>query len=352
MTSGPGEEVLARLLRRFPDGFMLAESVTVTANGDDQLLVFGEKGFRLDGADAHARLWVQAVIAGVGWDRLPEAKLTRPALALLLEFETRGMLVGRSLSDVQDQYTKQRRWLAHNDEQPAAAMERIATHHAVILGCGGVGSIVATHLGAMGIGHLLLIDHDAVEVTNFNRQFAYRRSDLGRPKVEALKDFLADRYPDTRVDTAEVFVDSADTLASYLPADIDPRSCTVFCCADRPVGTSAAVVAEVAATFGASALFAAAGLEEAAVGPLLTGGPTPAYAAYAAEMANVGAVARTALADPIMGASIAPVNTIAAAWMAYEWLDGVILDRSAGSVNSRFVVDIRRSRIYEEREWR
>lgn len=58
-----------------------------------------------------------------------------------------------------------------------------------IAGCGGLGSNVAVMLVRAGVGHLVLVDHDLVELSNLNRQH-YFIEDLGRPKVEALADVL------------------------------------------------------------------------------------------------------------------------------------------------------------------
>ena len=58
-----------------------------------------------------------------------------------------------------------------------------------IAGCGGLGSNAAMLLARAGVGRLILADPDAVELSNLNRQH-YFRSDVGRPKVEALADHL------------------------------------------------------------------------------------------------------------------------------------------------------------------
>lgn len=55
-----------------------------------------------------------------------------------------------------------------------------------VVGCGGTGSAVAMLLLRLGIGHLLLIDNDAVELTNLNRVHGARRSDVGLLKVDVL----------------------------------------------------------------------------------------------------------------------------------------------------------------------
>ncbi|MFZ3470952.1 ThiF family adenylyltransferase [Streptomyces sp. 4.24] len=347
---GAGEAPLIdRLRRRFPAGVMLRANTTIAAGEAGELLVIGENGFGIDGADDGLRELAGRLAGGLAWPDGRSGALSPRQLALLEVFEARGMLVPLPRAGSADQYTKQRHWLAHFDPRPEDAMERIAGHRAVVVGCGGTGSIVATHLCAMGVRDLLLVDHDRVEITNFNRQFSYRRRDLGRPKTEALRDFLRERYPDAEITASQVFVDE-DTVGG-LGGPGSRGSWTLFCCADRPVGTLALLLAAHARAHGGAVIFAAAGLEEAAVGPLLLPEAGAAHREFAREMAELGAFARTTLADPVMSASIAPVNTVTAAWMVGEWTNGVILGRATRASNARFVVDLGHSTTREERTW-
>jgi len=59
-----------------------------------------------------------------------------------------------------------------------------------LAGCGGLGTHVALALTRAGIGRLILVDHDIVYASNLNRQ-CYFQSDLGRPKVVALREQVA-----------------------------------------------------------------------------------------------------------------------------------------------------------------
>jgi len=60
-----------------------------------------------------------------------------------------------------------------------------------IAGCGGLGSNAAVSLTRAGVGKIILADYDSVEISNLNRQ-AYTRSDIGKPKTEALSSHLRD----------------------------------------------------------------------------------------------------------------------------------------------------------------
>ena len=54
----------------------------------------------------------------------------------------------------------------------------------LVLGCGGVGSYVVEALARSGIGTLILVDYDTVEVTNINRQIMAYDSTIGQAKVD------------------------------------------------------------------------------------------------------------------------------------------------------------------------
>jgi molybdopterin/thiamine biosynthesis adenylyltransferase len=54
----------------------------------------------------------------------------------------------------------------------------------LVLGVGGIGSIVLAGLAGLGVGCAIIADHDRVEVKNLARQFLYSDSDVGHYKVE------------------------------------------------------------------------------------------------------------------------------------------------------------------------
>lgn len=68
-----------------------------------------------------------------------------------------------------------------------------------IVGCGSVGATVAENLARCGITKFTLWDFDVVEPKNLANQI-FRVKDIGKPKVEALKDILLDINPDIETD--------------------------------------------------------------------------------------------------------------------------------------------------------
>lgn len=71
----------------------------------------------------------------------------------------------------------------------------------LIVGAGGLASPLLAYLTAAGIGRVVLVDGDAVELSNLPRQFLYAPSDLGLPKVEAARARLALHAPDGTVES-------------------------------------------------------------------------------------------------------------------------------------------------------
>ena len=79
-----------------------------------------------------------------------------------------------------------------------------------IFGIGGVGSFTAEALARSGIGNLILIDKDNVDVTNINRQIHALHSTIGESKVKIMRRRILDINPNAKVDTVQKF---------YLPND-------------------------------------------------------------------------------------------------------------------------------------
>lgn len=87
----------------------------------------------------------------------------------------------------------------------------------VILGCGALGSQHAETLARSGIGHLILIDRDFVELTNLQRQtlFTEQDAELSLPKVIALKSHLAEINSSIKV-TAHIADVSGDNIVNLI----------------------------------------------------------------------------------------------------------------------------------------
>ncbi len=99
----------------------------------------------------------------------------------------------------------------------------------LIVGAGGGGSHLAVQLAGIGIGNLILVDHDRVEIGNLGRQIFYANY-VGELKVEALKEIIHSISPQTDVTIRpERLTQFAGWLEEFLPK-VD----LVLNCADQP----------------------------------------------------------------------------------------------------------------------
>ena len=65
----------------------------------------------------------------------------------------------------------------------AAGQSRLLRSRVLIIGLGGLGSPVAMYLAAAGVGHLVLVDYDMVDLSNLQRQIIHRTASIGQDKV-------------------------------------------------------------------------------------------------------------------------------------------------------------------------
>jgi molybdopterin/thiamine biosynthesis adenylyltransferase len=81
-----------------------------------------------------------------------------------------------------------------------------------VIGAGGLGSPVAMYLAAAGVGRIGLVDFDAVELSNLQRQLLHDTDDVGRPKVASGADRLRDLNPNVEVVTHQTLLSSENAF--------------------------------------------------------------------------------------------------------------------------------------------
>jgi molybdopterin-synthase adenylyltransferase len=106
------------------------------------------------------------------------------------------------------------------DEVGIEGQERILKSHALVIGAGGLGSPALLYLAAAGVGTITVVDHDAVDMTNLQRQIAHTTARAGQSKVESAKAAMLAINPDITIHTRCEAVTAASLDQLVLKADV------------------------------------------------------------------------------------------------------------------------------------
>jgi molybdopterin/thiamine biosynthesis adenylyltransferase len=79
---------------------------------------------------------------------------------------------------------------------------------------------VALYLATAGVGHITLVDHDVVDVTNLQRQIAHNLARVGQPKAESARQAMAAINPDVQVLPVVQRADAAFLDTAVAAADV------------------------------------------------------------------------------------------------------------------------------------
>lgn len=99
--------------------------------------------------------------------------------------------------------------LAYGDKSESA---QLGNRKVAIIGVGGIGSNVATILCAAGVGELLLVDDDVVELTNLTRQYLFSEKDVGQKKVDTATRTLQEKNHNVAIRSLPVQVEDRESL--------------------------------------------------------------------------------------------------------------------------------------------
>ena len=99
-------------------------------------------------------------------------------------------------------------------------LEILKKSHVVICGIGGVGSYTLEALARIGVGHIIVVDKDVVDVTNINRQIIATVDNVGNSKVEVAKKRIELINPAIKVDAVKEFIDESN-IPMYITKDVD-----------------------------------------------------------------------------------------------------------------------------------
>ncbi|MFP3321473.1 tRNA threonylcarbamoyladenosine dehydratase [Planococcus sp. SIMBA_160] len=109
-------------------------------------------------------------------------------------------------------------------------MDLVKGSTVAILGVGGVGSFAAEACARSGVGKIILVDKDDVDITNINRQLVANLSTVGQSKVEVMKKRIEDVNAECEVVTLHMFYteDTYEEFFSHKPDYVIDASDTLI----------------------------------------------------------------------------------------------------------------------------
>jgi molybdopterin-synthase adenylyltransferase len=220
------------------------------------------------------------------------------------------------------------------------SQRRLRAGSVVVLGCGGLGTWALGAMACVGIGRFVLIDDDAIELSNLNRQILYGAHDIGRRKVDVAAEWVGRFDPGIEVvriakrveGPADVrdAIDGADALV--LVADWPPYELTRWV-------NEACVAVRVP--------FLTAGQQP----PLLKIGPTyrPGYGACFAcherqlhrDFPLYGELAEQRRREPPAATTLGPASGVIGTLLALEVLHLIVGDRAPATADRALLIDMR-----------
>lgn len=219
----------------------------------------------------------------------------------------------------QERYSRQAHYLSRIRKDAELGhwtpTEILRKSHVTVLGIGGIGGAIATHLTAAGIGRITIVDHDVVELSNLNRQYLFSESSVGRSKVVEAGARLRQLNSSCEIEVVDEVVAGVDDVVTRMAtADLFFRAADTP--DQMPYWVSDAALATGTAWIDCS--YAGPVVNFCTYVPGLTGCYRCMRESEYARMAATGR--STAFSDqaPDVNAALGPVVHVAGAMAAYE----------------------------------
>ena len=100
------------------------------------------------------------------------------------------------------------------------SLEKLKESTVLVVGLGGVGGYVVEALARSGIGNLILVDYDKVDITNFNRQIIAINENIGKYKVDCFKERIGSINEECNVISYNLRIDN-DNFKDIFNTKID-----------------------------------------------------------------------------------------------------------------------------------
>lgn len=106
------------------------------------------------------------------------------------------------------------------DEFGIESQEKLLAARVLVIGAGGLGSPAALYLASAGVGHIILADHDIIELSNLQRQILHTDARIGSLKAESGRQTMLALNPDVVVEVRITRMEAEDLRAAIATVDV------------------------------------------------------------------------------------------------------------------------------------
>ena len=327
------------ILETFPNGMTFKDDVVIVQAVDSIKIVYRTTD-KIRTSVTFIAEFIKTLQGGITPDRYAEIFSSDARIECLASLHSRNYL--RSFTEGScDRFSRQVAWQGNFTAVPYDAMNRLGAAKVMIVGCGGVGSIVASHLARSGVRNFCLIDYANVDLPDMNRQLTYFPKDIGKPKVDVLKQYLEENF-EAVCHKEHLMVDQSNVLEKLCE---DYRPDMIINGADEPIGKITTWIAHMSLKKKIPAMFGSLATEMGCVGPLLV-----------SERAKVEYIEScTSFLGDVLSAkctsSICFTNSsiaVKVAFEIYKFLSGI---HSPSSLDTTLVYDLMEDRLVGDIKW-
>ncbi len=214
----------------------------------------------------------------------------------------------------------------------------------LFVGAGGICTAMIDYFISVGITQFGIVDFDIVDITNFNRQFKYKESDIGYSKITKLKENLNTQYKDLIIVSYEKKISSTLELKDIIK-DYNPSF--VICSADTPILLIQKYVAEACYADNIPCIFGGVGQKIGSFGPLLHN--KKGFCNYLKEINKI--LNNVVNIFPCKG-SFSITNSLISNYMASDVIFYLMNKKEkVNSLNKKCELDFDRNEIYEKEKY-
>lgn len=189
-------------------------------------------------------------------------------------------------------------------------MEELNDKNVFIIGLGGIGCEVITHLVGNGVKNYTILDFDSVDETNLNRQYLYTECDISKNKVDLISKKIKEKDLSTTVKKYNKYISNSNDVEEIIKKEnID----MVICAADTPFLDIRMSILDACSKTKTPCIFGGLNITTGQYGPTLV--DSKKMKNYYKELEKVKELVSC---NNINKASFGPTNTIISAYMSID----------------------------------